>query len=85
MAVKEVNIGHLAIFFLAFYLEKKTLNPSAQELKIQWEINSFTFLMQIKTLQQKKIQSRNYISLYEKTDFGFNFRPWEVPKLQNTQ
>ena len=85
MAVKEVNIGHLAIFFLAFQLEKKTLNPSAQELKIQWEINSFTFFNVDQNTSTKKIQSRNYISLYEKTDFGFNFRPWEVPKLQNTQ
>ena len=34
-------------------------------------------------LQKNKSLLRNYIELYEKTDFGFNFGPWDVPKLEN--
>ena len=38
------------------------------------------FLVLTKTLQN---QNSNYITLYEKNAFGFNFGPWEVPELEN--
>ena len=63
-------------------MKKKPRDPSAQDLKIQWEIHFFTFL-NIDRNAPKKIQNRKYIRLYEKNAFGFNFGPREVPKLEN--
>ena len=52
-AVQLVNTSYLAKK-LASQLEKNPLNPSAQDLKIQWEIHFFTFLNTDRYAPQKK-------------------------------
>ena len=68
---------------LASQLEKKALNPSAQDLKMQWKINLFTLLNKGQNAKKKRNYNRYYIVLYEKNAFRLNFGPLEVPQPEN--
>ena len=65
-------------------LKKKKLNPSAQDLKIQWEIRFLTLF----NMNQNApiiflffiLFYGNYIALNEKNAFMFNFGPRKVPQ-----
>ena len=64
---------------------KKIVPPHPDHfLKIQWEINFFKCPF-FGTQPSTKILNRSYIAFYQKTAFGFNPRPWEVPEPENTQ
>ena len=60
--------------------KKKTLNPSAQDLKIQWEIQFLTLLLLIKMLQ-KKFTIEIWTFSFQ-TAFKINFGLQEVVKLK---
>ena len=80
-------------------MKKKTLNPSAQDLKIQWEIRFSTFLCWSK--RSKKIYNRNLglliSKLLSKSILGLGkwsnwkyantylriFTVWPLPEVQN--
>ena len=53
-------------------------------LKIRLEIHFLERHFWDESLQ-KKIQNCNYIALYQKTAFGFDPGPWEVPKPEITR
>ena len=56
----------------------------AQRNPIFLEMNTFLLIKyQTKRSNEEKKQLCNYIVLYKKTAFKFNFGPWEVPKLEN--
>ena len=59
------KVGSLAKFFFTSQL-KKTLNPSTQDLKVQWEIIFFFSFANInRSAEQQQKQLRNYIGLYK--------------------
>ena len=73
LAVKEVNTSRLAKKQPPS-LKKKTPNPSAQYLRIQWT----------KTApRRRKKQNSNYIGPHEKTTLRFDFGPRKVPQPEN--
>ena len=64
---------------------KKTLNPSAQDLKIQWEIQFSSFLLLVKTLQ-KNFYNRNMDLFISKllSKSILDFWKWSNWKYANT-
>ena len=63
-------------------MKKKPCNPSAEDLKIQWEINFLTFL--ITDQNTKKIIQNSYCkALYQKIAFKTDFGPREVLQPKN--
>ena len=62
-------------------LERKTLNPSAQDLKCNGK-SIFFDLVKYEPKQSKKNLNSNNIVLYEKIAFRFN-GPQEVPQQEN--
>ena len=63
-------------------LERKTLNPSAQDLKCNGKSIFFTWLNMNQNVPKKNQNSKNIV-LHEKIAFRFNFGPQEVPQPKN--